>query len=172
MFYKNGKPAVSAITVPLFLISSVYLYLFPSYGWLRTEIFSIPNILCVPGQEDYDRLRPLSYQNTNVVLICYDVMNPTSYDNVAAKARGFCNCFSLLNELHRPDTGQDVRLKQPVLLVSHTLGVWMHSPHTELQVTELASGAHLSTAQNWDSAVHHQDQPPVVKSQLYLSYLY
>ncbi|XP_037231367.1 rho-related GTP-binding protein RhoF isoform X2 [Falco naumanni] len=37
------------------------------------------------GQEDYDRLRPLSYQNTNVVLICYDVMNPTSYDNVAAK---------------------------------------------------------------------------------------
>ncbi|XP_053938482.1 rho-related GTP-binding protein RhoF isoform X3 [Cuculus canorus] len=36
-------------------------------------------------QEDYDRLRPLSYQNTNVVLICYDVMNPTSYDNVTAK---------------------------------------------------------------------------------------
>nr|XP_009664885.1 PREDICTED: rho-related GTP-binding protein RhoF [Struthio camelus australis] len=36
-------------------------------------------------QEDYDRLRPLSYQNTNVVLICYDVMNPTSYDNVVVK---------------------------------------------------------------------------------------
>ena len=25
------------------------------------------------GQEDYDRLRPLSYQKTNVVLICYDI---------------------------------------------------------------------------------------------------
>ncbi|KAF7240751.1 Rho-related GTP-binding protein RhoF [Varanus komodoensis] len=37
------------------------------------------------GQEDYDRLRPLSYQNTNVVLICYDVMNPTSFDNVLIK---------------------------------------------------------------------------------------
>ncbi|OWK54913.1 Rho-related GTP-binding protein RhoF [Lonchura striata] len=47
--------------------------------------FFIQTILCVSGQEDYDRLRPLSYQNTNVVLICYDVMNPTSYDNVAAK---------------------------------------------------------------------------------------
>ncbi|KAJ6656638.1 hypothetical protein lerEdw1_003525 [Lerista edwardsae] len=34
------------------------------------------------GQEDYDRLRPLSYQNTNVVIICYDVMNPISFDNV------------------------------------------------------------------------------------------
>ncbi|KYO39735.1 rho-related GTP-binding protein RhoF [Alligator mississippiensis] len=37
------------------------------------------------GQEDYDRLRPLSYQNANVVLICYDVMSPTSYDNVLIK---------------------------------------------------------------------------------------
>lgn len=63
----------------------MYVYLFPSYCLLRTEISFIQNILCVPGQEDYDRLRPLSYQNTNVVLICYDVMNPTSYDNVAAK---------------------------------------------------------------------------------------
>ncbi|XP_036076085.1 rho-related GTP-binding protein RhoF isoform X2 [Rousettus aegyptiacus] len=39
----------------------------------------------VLGQEDYDRLRPLSYQNTHLVLICYDVMNPTSYDNVLIK---------------------------------------------------------------------------------------
>ncbi|XP_021113191.1 rho-related GTP-binding protein RhoF isoform X3 [Heterocephalus glaber] len=37
------------------------------------------------GQEDYDRLRPLSYQNTHLVLICYDVMNPISYDNVLIK---------------------------------------------------------------------------------------
>ncbi|NWH72890.1 RHOF protein, partial [Piaya cayana] len=43
------------------------------------------NLYDTAGQEDYDRLRPLSYQNTNVVLICYDVMNPTSYDNVTAK---------------------------------------------------------------------------------------
>ncbi|KFQ49570.1 Rho-related GTP-binding protein RhoF, partial [Nestor notabilis] len=43
------------------------------------------NLYDTAGQEDYDRLRPLSYQNTNVALICYDVMNPTSYDNVAAK---------------------------------------------------------------------------------------
>ncbi|NXA49730.1 RHOF protein, partial [Nothocercus julius] len=45
----------------------------------------ILNLYDTAGQEDYDRLRPLSYQNTNVVLICYDVMNPTSYDNVVVK---------------------------------------------------------------------------------------
>ncbi|XP_073169601.1 rho-related GTP-binding protein RhoF isoform X3 [Lepidochelys kempii] len=45
----------------------------------------ILNLYDTAGQEDYDRLRPLSYQNTNMVLICYDVMNPTSYDNVLIK---------------------------------------------------------------------------------------
>ncbi|KAK2083447.1 hypothetical protein P7K49_038683 [Saguinus oedipus] len=43
------------------------------------------NLYDMAGQEDYDQLRPLSYQNTHLVLICYDVMNPTSYDNVLIK---------------------------------------------------------------------------------------
>jgi len=37
------------------------------------------------GQEDYDRLRPLSYANANVFLICFSVVNPTSYENVSSK---------------------------------------------------------------------------------------
>ena len=37
------------------------------------------------GQEDYDRLRPLSYSNANVVLICFDVTNPNSYNNILTK---------------------------------------------------------------------------------------
>uniref|UniRef100_A0A8C8RG81 Ras homolog family member F, filopodia associated n=1 Tax=Pelusios castaneus TaxID=367368 RepID=A0A8C8RG81_9SAUR len=45
----------------------------------------ILNLYDTAGQEDYDRLRPLSYQNTNIVIICYDVMNPISYDNVLVK---------------------------------------------------------------------------------------
>ncbi|KFO23545.1 Rho-related GTP-binding protein RhoF [Fukomys damarensis] len=43
------------------------------------------NLYDTAGQEDYDRLRPLSYQNTHLVLICYDVMNPISYENVLIK---------------------------------------------------------------------------------------
>ncbi|KAJ8285813.1 hypothetical protein GJAV_G00031210 [Gymnothorax javanicus] len=43
------------------------------------------NLYDTAGQEDYDRLRPLSYQNANLVLICYDVTNPTSFDNVLIK---------------------------------------------------------------------------------------
>merc|ERR1711988_783244 len=37
------------------------------------------------GQEDYDRLRPLSYPQTDVFLICYSVMNPASFENVKSK---------------------------------------------------------------------------------------
>lgn len=39
------------------------------------------------GQEDYDRLRPLSYPQTDVFLICFSVVSPPSFDNVIAKAR-------------------------------------------------------------------------------------
>ena len=31
------------------------------------------------GQEDYDRLRPLSYPMTDVFLVCFSVVSPTSY---------------------------------------------------------------------------------------------
>ncbi|MGH0177108.1 UNVERIFIED_CONTAM: hypothetical protein FKN15_007350, partial [Acipenser sinensis] len=33
-------------------------------------------------EEDYDQLRPLSYPNTDVFLICFSVVNPASYHNV------------------------------------------------------------------------------------------
>jgi Ras-related C3 botulinum toxin substrate 1 len=37
------------------------------------------------GQEDYDRLRPLSYPQTDVFLIAFSVVNPASYENVKQK---------------------------------------------------------------------------------------
>ena len=37
------------------------------------------------GQEDYDRLRPLSYPQTDVFLICFSVVSPSSFENVKTK---------------------------------------------------------------------------------------
>ena len=37
------------------------------------------------GQEDYDRLRPLSYPQTDVFLICFSLIGRPSYDNITAK---------------------------------------------------------------------------------------
>jgi len=37
------------------------------------------------GQEDYDRLRPLSYPQTDVFLVGFSVVSPASFENVRAK---------------------------------------------------------------------------------------
>lgn len=37
------------------------------------------------GQEEYDRLRPLSYQEANIILICFAVDFPASLHNVEDK---------------------------------------------------------------------------------------
>lgn len=37
------------------------------------------------GQEDYDRLRPLSYPQTDVFLLCFSIVSPPSFENVRTK---------------------------------------------------------------------------------------
>lgn len=37
------------------------------------------------GQEDYDRLRVLAYPDTDVFIVCFSIMSPTSYENVEEK---------------------------------------------------------------------------------------
>lgn len=37
------------------------------------------------GQEDYDRLRPLSYPQTDLFLVCFAINSQTSYENVKSK---------------------------------------------------------------------------------------
>jgi GTPase SAR1 family protein len=45
------------------------------------------------GQEDYDRLRPLSYPQTDVFLICFSLVSPPSYENVRTKV---CDSFKYI----------------------------------------------------------------------------
>jgi Ras homolog gene family, member A len=52
------------------------------------------------GQEDYDRLRPLSYPDTNVILICFAIDSPDSLENINEKwvpeVHHFCPGVSFL----------------------------------------------------------------------------
>ena len=48
----------------------------------------------ITGQEDYDRLRPLSYPDTDVILMCFSIDSPDSLENIPEKwtpeVRHFC----------------------------------------------------------------------------------
>lgn len=57
------------------------------------------------GQEDYDRLRPLSYPQTDVFLICFSIVSPPSFDNVKAKVSRSA-AHALLLALTRPSGTQ------------------------------------------------------------------
>ncbi|KAM0715341.1 hypothetical protein Q7P37_008839 [Cladosporium fusiforme] len=89
------------------------------------------------GQEDYDRLRPLSYPDSHVILICFAVDSPDSLDNVQEKwiseVLHFCSGLPIIlvgckkdlrydqktiEELHKtsqkpvtPEQAEDVRKK-------------------------------------------------------------
>ena len=64
-----------------------YFQVFDNYA-VTVTISGEPYTLALvdtAGQEVYDRLRTLSYQETNVFLVCFSVVFPTSFENVKTK---------------------------------------------------------------------------------------
>ena len=77
-------------------LSPSFAYFFPRYFyWLpssssssfaSSSCSSSPSgLFDTAGQEDYDRLRPLSYPQTDVFLVCLSVVSPSSFENVREK---------------------------------------------------------------------------------------
>ncbi|XP_054902529.1 rho-related GTP-binding protein RhoG-like [Poeciliopsis prolifica] len=60
------------------------LYLWCVQVTVDGRIISL-NLWDTAGQEEYDRLRTLSYPQTNVFVICFSISSPASYENVKHK---------------------------------------------------------------------------------------
>ena len=75
------------------------------------------------GQEDYDRLRPLSYPDTDVVVLCFSLDSQASLENIqekwAAEVAHFCGpqITKILVGLKA-----DLRSQQPQMLISQEEG--------------------------------------------------
>ncbi|KAL7005324.1 GTP-binding protein Rho1 [Cystobasidiomycetes sp. EMM_F5] len=68
------------------------------------------------GQEDYDRLRPLSYPDSHVILICFAVDSPDSLDNVQEKwiseVNHFCPNLPIILVGCKKDLRNDPKTRQ------------------------------------------------------------
>lgn len=52
---------------------------------MRREQPVMLNLWDTAGAEDYDRLRPLSYPESDVVILAFSIISPTSFDNVTTR---------------------------------------------------------------------------------------
>jgi len=88
------------------------------------------------GQEDYDRLRPLSYPGTDVFLVCFSVVNPTSFENVKNKwvpeVRAHCPSTPIII------VGTKIDLREDKLVIER-LNQFHKAPITYTQGMRLAS---------------------------------
>ena len=68
------------------------------------------------GQEDYDRLRPLSYPDTDVILMCFSIDNPDSLANILEKwtpeVRHFCPNVPIILVGNKKDLKNDENTKR------------------------------------------------------------
>ncbi|ODN79157.1 rho family protein [Cryptococcus wingfieldii CBS 7118] len=84
------------------------------------------------GQEDYDRLRPLSYPQTDIFLVCYSCVSPASFENIKSP-----NQWIPELQHHAPQT--------PFLLLSLKSDLSSHPP--TLQTLASRHQAPISAAQ-------------------------
>ena len=80
------------------------------------------------GQEEYDRLRPLSYPETDLIFVCFAIDCPNSLDNVLDKVR-FCSSLCAV----------DMRMLTLVFLVQWYPEVLHFCPYTPLILVGLKS---------------------------------
>ena len=68
------------------------------------------------GQEEYDRLRPLSYPDTDVILVCFSIDNPVSFENISEKwtqeVQHFCPNAPIILVGNKKDLRNDDTTKQ------------------------------------------------------------
>lgn len=68
------------------------------------------------GQEDYDRLRPLSYPDTDVILMCFSIDSPDSLENIPEKwtpeVRHFCPNVPIILVGNKKDLRNDDNTKR------------------------------------------------------------
>eukprot|EP00019_Armaparvus_languidus_P007747 CAMPEP_0168592162 /NCGR_PEP_ID=MMETSP0420-20121227/7556_1 /TAXON_ID=498008 /ORGANISM="Pessonella sp." /LENGTH=193 /DNA_ID=CAMNT_0008628073 /DNA_START=33 /DNA_END=614 /DNA_ORIENTATION=- len=125
------------------------------------------------GQEDYDRLRPLSYPQTDVFLICFSIISPSSFENVSAKwypeVSHHCPNTPLLLVGTKLDLREDSetinRLNEKNLSpISYEQGMSKQKEINGVKYMECSALTQKGLKQVFDEAIRAVLNPPVKKS--------
>ncbi|XP_049752534.1 transforming protein RhoA-like isoform X1 [Elephas maximus indicus] len=77
------------------------------------------------GQEDYDRLRPLSYPDTDVILICFSINSPDSLENIPEKwtpeVKHFCPSVPIILVGNKKDLWNDEHTRRELAKMKQEL---------------------------------------------------
>ena len=79
---------------------------------IEVDAKQVKMALCdTTGQEGYDPLRPLSYPDTDVILMCFSIDSPDTFTNIlqkwAAEVKNFCPNVPIVLVGNRSDLRND-----------------------------------------------------------------
>ena len=93
---------------PFLKFNIAFIFFFAVHVNIAGEPYTLA-LFDTAGQEDYDRLRPLSYPQTDVFLLCFSVVNPASSTNVVEKWMPELNHYSPHTPVILVGTQEDLR---------------------------------------------------------------
>jgi len=124
------------------------------------------------GQEDFDRLRPLSYPQTDVFLVCFSVATPASFENVKEKwfpeVHHHCPgvpCLIVGTQIDLRDDGQVVEqlARQKQRPVTSELGERLAMELGAVNYVECSALTQKGLKNVFDEAIVAALEPPMVK---------
>uniref|UniRef100_A0A2K6SA34 Ras homolog family member C n=1 Tax=Saimiri boliviensis boliviensis TaxID=39432 RepID=A0A2K6SA34_SAIBB len=83
------------------------------------------------GQDDYDRQRPLSYPDTDVILMCFSINSPDSLENIPEKwtpeVKHFCPNVPIILVGNKKDLKQDEHTRRELAKMKQDIfkTVWL-----------------------------------------------
>ncbi|KAJ2848216.1 GTPase Cdc42 [Coemansia brasiliensis] len=124
------------------------------------------------GQEDYDRLRPLSYPQTDVFLVCFSVASPASFENVREKwfpeVRHHCPGVPCLvvgtqMDLREDPTTADRLKKNKLKFITPEQGAQLASEFDAIKYVECSALTQKGLKNVFDEAIVAALEPPPAK---------
>jgi small GTP-binding protein len=105
------------------------------------------------GQEDYDRLRPLSYPSTDVFLICFSLDTQTSFENIKNKWFPEINHHSPGTPFIIVGTKMDMRAEGKDGFVTRSMGEGLKDELKAYKYVECSARTQEGLKQVFDEAI-------------------